>query len=125
MVMVLNIIRYQLPYIEYNLFKNYIAENLCVKKDLPDNSCQGHCFLEKQINQTSETENEPNNPVEKKQIQWNPNDYIKTDAFSQTSNLLTEIQSFSLIAVHITKMRIDIPCPPPKNTSKSPDGDLL
>ncbi|KAA6300481.1 MAG: hypothetical protein EZS26_003371 [Candidatus Ordinivivax streblomastigis] len=116
--MVLNIMRYQLPYIEYDLFKNYIAENLCVKKDVPDNNCQGHCFLEKQINRASEMENALNNPVKEKQIQWNTNDYIKTDALLQMSVLFIKIQLPSLAVIHITKMGMDVPCPPPKNASQ-------
>ena len=47
-VMAFNIGRYQVPYLEYYLFKDYIAKNLCVKKDVKNNCCQGKCFLEKQ-----------------------------------------------------------------------------
>ena len=47
-MMVFNIVRYQLPQIEYNLFKGYIAKNLCVKKEIKGNCCQGKCFLKKQ-----------------------------------------------------------------------------
>ena len=47
-MMVFNIGRYQVPQIEYNLFRGYIAKNLCVKKNIKGNCCQGKCFLKKQ-----------------------------------------------------------------------------
>ena len=62
-MMVLNIFRFEIPYIEYDIFKDYIAQNLCVNKDKKDNCCQGKCFLNKQIKLTNEnnTANENNN----------------------------------------------------------------
>jgi hypothetical protein len=64
-VMLLNICKYQLPYIEYNLFKDYIAENLCIKAN---NDCRGKCFFNKQIDMINETDNTANNTTEKQQI---------------------------------------------------------
>jgi len=62
-MMVLNIFRYEIPYLQYDIFKDYIAKNLCVNKDKKDNCCQGKCFLNKQIKLTNEnnTANENNN----------------------------------------------------------------
>lgn len=37
------------PFIEYSLFKNYIATNLCVNRDKPRSCCEGKCHLKKQI----------------------------------------------------------------------------
>lgn len=61
--MVFNILKYQIPQIQYFLFKDYIARNLCVKKDIKNNCCQGKCFLEKQLKAVDEstTENSNNN----------------------------------------------------------------
>ena len=56
-MMVFNIGRYQLPQIEYNLFRGYIAKNLCVKKELKGNCCQGKCFLKKQLKLADENTN--------------------------------------------------------------------
>ena len=36
------------------LFKEYIAENLCEKKDEPESCCEGKCFMEKQVKQITE-----------------------------------------------------------------------
>ena len=62
-MMVLNIFRYEIPYIQYDIFKDYIAKNLCVNKDKKDNCCQGKCFLNKQIKLENENNaaNENNN----------------------------------------------------------------
>ncbi len=43
-----------LPYIEYAVFKDYIAKNLCVNRDKPKSCCQGKCHLKKQIEKTAE-----------------------------------------------------------------------
>lgn len=52
----LNIAKYQIPVLEYSLFKSYIARNLCIKKDVKGNCCQGKCFLKKQLNNVQEQE---------------------------------------------------------------------
>jgi hypothetical protein len=44
-----------LPYIEYAVFKDYIAKNLCVNRDKPKSCCQGKCHLKKQIEKNAET----------------------------------------------------------------------
>jgi hypothetical protein len=59
LVLIFNIFRFEIPYIEYAIFKTYIAKNLCVNKDKPHSCCEGKCFREKQlkqINSTHETE---------------------------------------------------------------------
>jgi hypothetical protein len=114
-VTVLNISKYQLPYLEYNLFNNYIVENLCIQRNEENNCCQGKCFLEKQINLVNETEGNSSNPTEIKQINWNgTDDYIVEETIPKAPNLFINIQLFSLASIHITKMTMDIPCPPPK-----------
>jgi len=32
----------------YNFNKNFVIEQLCVEKDLEENTCQGHCFLKQE-----------------------------------------------------------------------------
>jgi len=59
--MVFNIFKYQIPRVEYSFFKDYIAKNLCVKKEIKNNCCQGKCFLEKQIKEVDENSSENNN----------------------------------------------------------------
>lgn len=56
-----------LPYIEYYSFKQYIIENLCVNRDIPNSCCQGKCYLEKKVSEATENEkNETKAPTLKK-----------------------------------------------------------
>lgn len=55
-----------LPYIEYAVFKDYIAKNLCINRDNPRSCCQGKCHLKKQIERTSETSETENKGSNKK-----------------------------------------------------------
>ena len=38
----------------FYLNQNYIAKVLCIEKDVPDNDCQGHCQLKKQLEEEEE-----------------------------------------------------------------------
>lgn len=53
-IMVFYLARPILPYVEYAVFKNYIAKNLCVNRDKPKSCCQGKCHLKKQIEKSAE-----------------------------------------------------------------------
>ena len=75
-VMVFNICRYQIPQIEYSLFKGYIAKNLCVKKEIKDNCCQGKCFLKKQIRATDENNNAGDTNTNKKVQKTEAEDFL-------------------------------------------------
>jgi hypothetical protein len=48
----------------FNLNRAYIAANLCVKKDIAENTCQGSCQLKKEMekerNQEQKTDNNKN-----------------------------------------------------------------
>jgi hypothetical protein len=113
--MVLNICKYQLPYIEYNLFNDYIVENLCVEKNEINNCCQGKCFLEKQINRIEETEKNTASPTEKKTITWDgADDYVMGKNMRQEPTVFTKTSLSFFVYIHIVKMETDIPSPPPK-----------
>jgi hypothetical protein len=112
--MVLNIGKYQLPYLEYNLFKDYIAENLCARKNETGNSCQGKCHLEKQIKSVAETdENSSGNPAAKIQIKG-MDDYVIRELLLSAPNRFIETQLLSLADTHLPKTALDIPVPPPR-----------
>ena len=59
--MVFIIFKYQIPHVQYSIFKDYIAKNLCVNKDKKNNCCQGKCFVEKQIKVIDENSSENSN----------------------------------------------------------------
>ena len=44
-----------LPYIEYAIFKEYIAKNLCENRNKPKSCCAGKCFLKKELKKNSES----------------------------------------------------------------------
>jgi hypothetical protein len=46
------VLRPVMPYMEYMINKDFISKNLCVQKDIPDNTCHGKCYLHKQIEKT-------------------------------------------------------------------------
>jgi hypothetical protein len=51
------LIRPVLPFIEYAFNKDYIAKNLCINKDKPQNCCQGKCYLGEQLMKNAESQN--------------------------------------------------------------------
>ena len=46
-------------YADFKINQDYIAKNLCVKKDIPDNSCKGSCHLKKQLDEEEKKEEAP------------------------------------------------------------------
>ena len=54
LILLFYLMRPALPYLEYLLFKDYISKNLCIEKDIPDNCCQGKCYLEEQLKKNTE-----------------------------------------------------------------------
>jgi hypothetical protein len=114
-MMVLNIAKYQLPYIEYNLFKNYIAENLCVKKNEANNCCQGKCFLEKQIGLLNEADEQSANSTEEKQVNNNGiDDFVVKKTILQEPVPFIEIQLSFFRDIHLPNISLDITVPPPQ-----------
>ena len=74
-VMVLNMFKYQLPYLQYTVFKSYISKNLCVKRNETHNCCQGKCYLKKQIKMVEETgRDSESNKADNKKPQNNKED---------------------------------------------------
>lgn len=51
-----------IPFLEYEVFHDYIVKHLCVNRDVPGSCCEGKCYLEKSLNKagagaTSDKEN--------------------------------------------------------------------
>ena len=114
-VMVISIGRYQIPYIEYDLFKGYIAKNLCVKKDVKGNCCQGKCFLKKQIKLANENENSNGNNTNtnnKKAQTFEINDFVVFDRTESNNNEITKLLFFRSESVLTPKIAFDIFVPP-------------
>ena len=86
-VLIFNIFRFQIPYIQYVVFEKYIAEELCVKRAIPGNCCKGKCFRDKKvsaINATHESENTKENHSGKKSQIKEVKEYLSIHTFIPT-----------------------------------------
>lgn len=91
-ILIFNIFRFEIPYIEYAIFKPYIAKKLCVNKDKPKSCCEGKCFREKQLKQVNSTrENESTNSTNSTKIPQTK----ETKEFLQTRTLLPPVTELS------------------------------
>ncbi len=113
-VMVLNIMRYQLPFIEYSILKAYIVKNLCEKRNETNNCCQGKCFLNKQIKKTEETENkgDTTNNNNKRIINIEVNDFLGADIAGLAPLEVSELLYPRSGIVHIKQIIPDVFVPP-------------
>ena len=114
-LMVFNIGRYQIPYIEYSLFKDYIAKNLCVKKEIKGNCCQGKCFLKKQIKLADENENSNGNNTNtnnKKAQTFEINEFVVFNITELNNTEITKLLFFKSESVITSKTAFDIFVPP-------------
>ena len=114
-LMVFNIGRYQIPYIEYSLFKDYIAKNLCVKKEIKGNCCQGKCFLKKQMKLANENENSNGNNTNannKKAQTFEINEFVVFNITELNNTEITKLLFFRSESVITSKTAFDIFVPP-------------
>jgi hypothetical protein len=57
--------------ISFKINQDYIAEFLCIEKDIPDSACQGCCQLEKKLDEQEEQKQElPESSNRKSEIQF-------------------------------------------------------
>ena len=53
-------------YVNFKLNQEYIAKNLCIKKEIENNDCEGNCCLKESLEKQEKSENPtPNLPKEK------------------------------------------------------------
>jgi hypothetical protein len=101
-IMICYVLRPVLPYIEYAANKDYIIRHLCVNRNVPHSTCNGHCHLQKEIEKSqSDTPAENNNGKDKVQNN-NVDDHLLTSSFQVAPDevVLQEFGSkdFSLIS---------------------------
>ena len=103
-VVIFNLFRFQIPYIQYVVFEKYIAKELCVKRDVPGNCCKGKCFRDKQIsaiNSTHETENTKEKPSEKKSESKEVKEYLPSHSILPTiAEVFIQLFLNSSAAIH-------------------------
>ncbi|MFT3751676.1 MAG: hypothetical protein QM800_01980 [Paludibacter sp.] len=79
-VLIFYLIRPAVPFVEYILFKDYIAKNLCVYKDKPLNSCHGKCYLHEQLKKNSEPTDSNKDENKKIASDKQVDDHLKSEA---------------------------------------------
>jgi len=67
-----------LPYLEYAVFKDYIAKNLCINRDKPKSCCQGKCHLKNQIEKSNESSDNDNKGSNRKVVNQEVNEFISS-----------------------------------------------
>lgn len=91
-------------YANFGLNRDYIAKNLCEKKDEADNCCKGSCHLKKQLDKEDKKEESQGNPVKKEsEIQLFSEKHSKL--FLLKSNSAIEINTMYVAAVLETNLR--------------------
>lgn len=90
-------------YANFELNRDYIAKNLCVKKDEPNNCCKGSCHLKKELDKEEKKEQSPANPIKEKEvIQFFSKFNSGIRLFNPSiTNELTSIYFFSLSEKHL------------------------
>ncbi len=92
-------------FVSFKINQKYIASNICEKKDIPQNTCEGNCFLKKELQKE----------VEK--AKKSSNKYTNISDFYISNNILIEDRKeFFSIEKHFSKEKnMNFP---PKNTNK-------
>lgn len=101
--------------VDYRTNYDYIVEVLCENKDVPESSCNGTCYLNKQLSEIAK-EQSPNNQGEKSQdYNRTKSDYIPSkvyqlaEIFREENKLLPEVRYLNLF--ESICMKIDSPPP--------------
>lgn len=115
--MALIICKYHVPYIQYNLFGDYIAKNLCVNRHDENSSCRGKCFLNKQINAVTETE-DISTTGSKTTVIFATDDYTAENALLQALLSFIKTRFFPFVIANIPKTCRDVLVPPPEQLNK-------
>ncbi len=106
-------IRPLLPFLDYYVNYKYISDVLCINKDKPMSTCNGKCYLNKQLQKSQESEkNDKGIPTfRQERIPMIMSDYElpKFVTINTTSKKRIFLYAFSIKDLAITP-----PTPPPK-----------
>jgi hypothetical protein len=88
--------------VDFKLNQDYIAENLCEKKDEPESCCEGSCQLSKELNKIEESEEQGplNNDNQKKQ---------KTEEFPLFISDIKQHEDLNMDEIQILEWKV-VPC---------------
>jgi hypothetical protein len=116
-MMMLNICRYHLPYIEYSVFRAYIIENLCVKRYEANNGCRGQCFLNRQTELITETDSSGSNTAEGYTV-FETDDYDVIDIPAGDGRDCPPKIHAAFLAKSYISVTSDVPTPPPERRDR-------
>lgn len=103
-----------IPYLEYLINYDYIKNELCENKDVPESNCNGMCHVKKQIKKIDNSDDKQDSPIPKVKItrvdgifsECNPS-IVLTPEFEETTQLTR--YKFS-----VQSSEIKITSPPPQ-----------
>ena len=98
LVLIFNIFRFTVPFIQYAFFKTYIAKNLCINKDKTKSCCEGKCFRDKQIKSINET-HETESSKEKDTSKTSKNNEVKEFLLTHSIIPMTTEMFFRFITI--------------------------
>ena len=104
-----------LPYLDYAINKDFIAENLCENKAKPELKCEGKCHLQKEIEKVVEKENSSDEPVtrDKSDIKISP--YIQHySEIDLNKNYYKSATKTHYLVANFCQISLDIKTPPPR-----------
>lgn len=112
LVFSISVIKPMLPYLDYAINQEYIAENLCENIEKPQLECNGKCHLQKELEKAVEEESPVNSPENKKKSEEQT--YICSN-FNATINFntLSKNTSWNSIQSESTLSRASKPQVPP------------
>ena len=111
------LIRPALPVVDYFINFDYIAEVLCLKKQVPESSCNGKCYLMQQMEENKHDDPQKNFPQTQWEIQLlSIHQPISYDLFFEEVD--TKLV-FSPFVISLKTHHFSINTPPPEQKSSS------
>lgn len=96
-------------YVNFKLNQEYIAKNLCVKKEIENNDCEGGCCLKESLEKEEKSENPlPNLPKEKSETFYIP---VQLNQTIETGQVISRI-NFIYIDKSVSDYQLNIFHPP-------------
>lgn len=85
-------------FVQFKINQNYIAKNVCVKKDVPNNCCKGSCHLQKQLDKDEKKQSSSgNNYKEKNELELFSQKHLTTSLlFNVTVNEINTSYLFTV-----------------------------
>jgi hypothetical protein len=91
-------------YLTFKVNQDEIAKTLCVKKEVKNNTCNGKCYLAKQLKKAAEKEKqESSNLIEKQEL-----------VYTQTTS---EYHFTPIVTIEKTRMTVSRYCEKPKSVA--------